>query len=322
MNDDKQKLIYFDQMDPEYAAFLSVLPEFVFNEESLSATRELTPEAGPAPDDVERVDYTIEDGPVVVSTHRPRGVAKPLPAIVWMHGGGLIFGNRHLDNEQLERWCRSFNMSCLSVEYRLAPEHPFPVPLEDCYAALSWAATNADELGVAPDQIGVGGKSAGGGLAAALTLLARQRGGPSIKYQVLDCPMLDDRQCTPSSQLDGMPIWSRESNAFGWRSYLGDAYGTDQVSPLAAPAREPDLRGLPPAFLAVGVLDGLRDETVDYATRLNQANVPAELHVYPGVPHGTAMFPGLKANEPIIRNIDGFMAGVLAEETQKIQEAG
>jgi acetyl esterase/lipase len=145
-------------------------------------------------------------------------------------------------------------------------------------------------------------------------LLARERGGPSIRYQILDCPMLDDRQSTPSSQLEGMPIWSRESNAFAWRSYLGDAYATENVSPLAAAARETNLEGLPPAFLAVGVVDGLRDETIEYATRLNQANVPAELHVYPGVPHGTAMFPGLKANEPINRNIDGFVARMLSIE--------
>lgn len=303
---------YFDLIDPEYAALLSVLPEFVFNEESLSATRELTPEAPPPPHDIERSDCNIGDGSVIVTVHRPAGVAEALPAIVWMHGGGLIFGNRHLDNEQSERWCRTFALCCLSVEYRLAPEHPFPVPLEDCYSALSWATEQADTIGVDANRIGVGGKSAGGGLAAALALLARERGGPKINYQVLDCPMLDDRQCTPSSQLEGMPIWSRESNAFGWRSYLGDLYGTNRVPALAAPARETDLRGLPPAFLAVGVVDGLRDETVEYATRLNQANVASELHVYPGVPHGTAMFPGLKVNEPIIRNIDGFVARMLS----------
>jgi acetyl esterase/lipase len=312
MTDSERTLDYFEMMEPEYAAFYSSLPEFVFNEDSLGATRELTPEVGPAADDIDRTDHTIENGSVVVTRYRPQGIAGPLPSIVWMHGGGLIFGNRHLDNEQLERWCRSFNLCSLSVEYRLAPEHPFPLPLEDCYAALSWAVRNANDLGVDPGRIGVGGKSAGGGLAAALALLARERGGPSIHYQILDCPMLDDRQRTPSSQLEGMPIWSRESNAFAWRSYLGDTYGTGRVSPLAAAARETNLEGLPPAYLAVGVVDGLRDETIDYATRLNQANVPAELHVYPGVPHGTAMFPGLKANEPINRNIDGFVARMLS----------
>jgi acetyl esterase/lipase len=305
---------YFELMNPEYAAFWSALPDFVFNEESLDETRQLTPGAEPTPEDIERSDYTIGDGSVIVTRSRARGSVGRLPALVWMHGGGLIFGSRHFDNDQLDRWCRLFNLCSFSVDYRLAPEHPFPTPLEDCYATLTWVADNADELGIDPDRIGVGGKSAGGGLAAALALLSRQRGGPEIQYQILDCPMLDDRQTTPSSQLEGMPIWSRESNGFAWRSYLGDSYGTDHVSPLAAVAREADLEGLPPAFLAVGVIDGLRDETIEYATRLNQANVPAELHVYPGVPHGTAMFPGLKANDPINRNIDSFMARMLERD--------
>lgn len=319
MTDSEAAPNYFDMMDPEYAAFWSSLPDFVFNEESLLETRQLMPVPEPPDDDIEHTDYTICDGSVTVTRHRPRGASEPLPALVWMHGGGLIFGSRHFDNEQLDRWCRTFNLCSIAVDYRLAPEHPFPTPLEDCYATLTWVVENAEDLGIDPERIGVGGKSAGGGLAAALSLLARQRGGPKIQYQILDCPMLDDRQSTPSSQLEGMPIWSRESNAFAWRSYLGASYGTDTVSPLAAAARESNLEGLPPAFLAVGVIDGLRDEAIEFATRLNQANVPAELHVYPGVPHGTAMFPGLKANEPINRNIDGFMARMLASEVGSIR---
>ena len=123
--------------------------------------------------------------------------------------------------------------------------------------------------------------------------------------------MLDDRQRTPSSQLEGVPLWSRESNAFGWRSYLGAHYGTEDLPAIAAPAWATDLTGLPPAFVAVGALDGLRDEDVEYATRLNQANVPTELHVYPGVPHGTAMFPGLAVNENMIRDVDGYVRRLL-----------
>ena len=130
------------------------------------------------------------------------------------------------------------------------------------------------------------GVSAGGGLAAALCLLARDRGEIPIAFQLLDQPMLDDRQVTPSSRQDGLAVWSRESNTFGWQAYLGDLYGRDTVPPTAAPARATDLSGLPPTFVSVGAADGFRDEDIDYAMRLNQAGVPTELHVYPGGCHG------------------------------------
>ena len=210
-------------LDPEFAAILSELPDFVFNEESLSITRDLMPGPSPPADDVERSDHVVDEGPVVVTINRPKTASNPLPCVVWMHGGGTIIGNRHLDDAQLQRWCRSLGLCSVSVEYRLAPEHPFPVPLEDCYQALSWAVAHADDLGIDPSRIGVGGKSAGALLAASLALLVRERGGPPIRCQILDCPMLDDRQRTPSSQLEGVPLWSRESNAFGWRCYLGAA---------------------------------------------------------------------------------------------------
>ena len=177
----------------------------------------------------------------------------------------------------------------MSVEYRLAPETPYPGPLEDCYRGLKWVYDNATELGVDRARIGVAGISAGGGLAASLALLARDRGEVPLSFQLLDCPMLDDRQQTPSSRLDGLPVWSRESNTFGWRSYLGDRYGTDDVPYTAAPARCPDLSGLPRSFVSVGTVDGFRDEDVDYALRLNQAGIPCELHVYPGASHGYQM---------------------------------
>jgi acetyl esterase/lipase len=310
-----QRIFAPELLDPEFAAILSELPDFVFNEESLAITRDLMPGPSPPADDVERSDHAIDGGPIVVTIHRPRAAPGLLPCVVWMHGGGTIIGNRHLDDVQLERWCRSLGICSVSVEYRLAPEHPFPIPLEDCYQALSWAVAHAEELGIDRSRVGVGGKSAGALLAAALALLARERGGPSIRCQILDCPMLDDLQRTHSSQLEGVPLWSRESNAFGWRCYLGERYGTESVPGIAAPARATDLAGLPPAFVAVGALDGLRDEDVEYATRLNQANVPTELHVYPGVPHGTAMFPGLSVNEPMIRDVDRYIRRLLGPGT-------
>jgi acetyl esterase/lipase len=177
----------------------------------------------------------------------------------------------------------------VSVEYRLAPETAYPGPLDDCYAGLRWTLEHAEELGIAPDRIGISGVSAGGGLAAALALLARDRAEVPVAFQLLECPMIDDRQTTSSSQLDGLPIWSREANEFGWRSYLGDLYGGD-VPAYAAAAHATDLSGLPPALVIVGGADGFRDEDIEYALRLNQAGVPTELHVLPGAPHGVQMF--------------------------------
>ncbi len=203
-----------------------------------------------------------------------------------MHGGGYVIGSYTMDDLLFDRWCPALGVVGISVEYRLAPETPYPGPIEDCYAGLRWVHEHAGELGIDPTLVGVHGISAGGGLAAALALLARDRGGPPVAFQILISPMLDDRQVTPSSQLDGLAVWNRESNAFGWRSYLGELYGRDDVPHHAAPARAVDLSGLPPAFVSVGALDGFRDEDVDYALRLNHAGVPAELHVYPGAPHG------------------------------------
>ena len=195
-----------------------------------------------------------------------------------------------MDDARFDTQCPRFPCVGVSVEYRLAPETPYPGPLEDCYAGLRWTYEHADELGIDRERIGIAGVSAGGGLAAGLALLARDRGEVPVAFQLLDCPMIDDRQTTSSSRLDGLPIWSRESNEFGWRSYLGDLYGTDDIPPYAAAARAENLVGLPPALVIVGGADGFRDEDIDYALRLNQSGVPTELHVLPGAPHGVQMF--------------------------------
>jgi acetyl esterase/lipase len=241
-------------------------------------------------DAVERRDHVVNDDPhVVVRVHRPRGVDGPLPCIYSMHGGGYILGSYDMDDARFDRQCVHFPCVGVSVEYRLAPETPYPGPLDDCYAGLRWTHEHAAELGIDPARIGISGVSAGGGLAAALALLARDRGEVPVAFQLLECPMLDDRQTTSSSRLDGLPIWSRESNEFGWRCYLGERYGGD-VPAYAAPARATDLAGLPPGLVIVGGADGFRDEDIDYALRLNQAGVPTELHVLPGAPHGVQYF--------------------------------
>jgi acetyl esterase/lipase len=225
---------------------------------------------------------------------RPTGVPNQVPCLYFIHGGGMMLGdNRSGGAATALDHAQSLGAALVSVEYRLAPETPHPGPVEDCYAGLTWTVEHADELGIDPQRLIVGGVSAGGGLAAAVALLARDRGGPRISGQLLLCPMLDDRNDTPSShQMAGLGIWDRGANEVGWTALLGDARGGPDVSPYAAPARATDLSGLPPAFIDVGSAETFRDEDVAYATRIWQAGGDAELHVWPGGFHGfTGMVP-------------------------------
>ena len=274
------------QLDPQIAAVVDLIPFDVLTAELVASMRDMAMEL-PRTGEVESTDHTIAGTPdVVVRVHRPKGLSGPLPCIYAIHGGGYVIGSYAMQDSFFDEVCPKLGCVGVSVEYRLAPDTPYPGPLEDCYAGLAWVFANAAELGVDATRIGIAGVSAGGGLAAALALLARDRGEYSIAFQLLDSPMLDDRQQTASSQQDGLFVWSRGSNTFGWKSYLGALYGTDDIPPTAAPARATDLAGLPPAFIAVGAMDGFRDEDADYAFRLNDAGVPTELHVYPGACHG------------------------------------
>jgi acetyl esterase/lipase len=218
---------------------------------------------------------------------RPANVTTPLPALYHMHGGGMVLGNNQFGLGDLLDWALELQFVIVSVEYRLAPENPHPAPVEDCYAGLVWTAEQAARLGIDPDRILIGGASAGGGLTAAVALMARDRGGPALIGQLLLCPMLDDRNNTPSSwQMAGLGIWDRVSNDTGWDALLGDRRHGLDVSPYAAPARATDLSGLPPAFIDVGSAETFRDEDVAYATGIWQAGGNAELHVWPGGFHG------------------------------------
>ena len=220
---------------------------------------------------------------------RPAGVTTPVPVVYHTHGGGMIIGNSRMGVIPLLDWSQELQFAVVSVEYRLAPECRHPGPVEDCYAGLQWTAAHADELGIDQDRIVVAGASAGGGLAAALALLARDRGGPRLIGQMLMCPMIDDRNDTPSSrQMAGRGVWDHTANETGWTALLGDARGRPDVSPYAAPARAADLSGLPPAFIDVGSAETFRDEGVTYASRIWQAGGIAELHVWPGGFHGFA----------------------------------
>lgn len=198
-----------------------------------------------------------------------------------------MLGQIEQDDPLLEHIVDAVGCAAVSVEWRRPPEHPFPAPMNDCYAGLHWTHKNAAELRIDPQRIAVGGASSGGGSAAGLALLARDRGELPICFQLLVYPMLDDRNVTPASlEVSDPTVWNRASNLIGWRSYVGDAVGSEAVSPYAAPTRATDLTGLPPAYLPVGDVDLFLDEDIEYAQRLLQAGVPTELHVYPGGIHG------------------------------------
>ena len=221
---------------------------------------------------------------------RPTSATNAVPVAYYIHGGGMIMGsNRSQGVVEMLKAGAALGFAVVSVEYRLAPDHPHPAPVEDCYAGLVWTVEHADELGFDPNRVIVGGTSAGGGLAAATALLARDRGGPALIGQLLLCPMLDDRSASYSAhQMAGRGIWDISYNRVGWAALLGDAVGGPDVSPYAAPARATDLSGLPPAFLDVGSAETFRDEVVEYASRIWQAGGSAELHVWPGGFHGFA----------------------------------
>ncbi len=229
--------------------------------------------------------------PVSVLICRSSTRSGPAPGVYHTHGGGMIMGDQRTGLAQLLDWVETLGVVVVSVEYRLAPEHPFPAGVDDCYAGLSWLAEHAAEIGVDPARLIIAGTSAGGGLAAAVALMARDRQGPSLVGQMLLCPMLDDRALTPSSvELAGEGVWDRISNRTGWTALLGGAAGGPGVSPYAAPARAEDLSGLPPAFIDVGSVETFRDEDVDYSLRLWRCGGQAELHVWPGGFHGFDAF--------------------------------
>lgn len=297
---------FVDRVDPELIGGLDVYQALGFAAADLSgevlATMRATlveliggaAAALPPNERVGREDHRI-DGPdgdaLRVRVYRPAGATSTLPGFLFIHGGGMIMGSIDATDLDCEAYVEQVGCVVVSVDYRLAPEHPYPAPVEDCYAALRWMAEQAGELGIDPQRIAVGGQSAGGGLAAGTCLLARDRGGPAVAFQVLIYPMLDDRNDTSSArEFSGILSWSHEHNTSGWNAYLGGAAGGDEVAIYAAPARAGDLAGLPPAIVQVGELEVFRDEDIAYAARLLQAGVATELHVYPGAFHAWDAF--------------------------------
>lgn len=229
----------------------------------------------------------VEGGEVVLSIFSKTDQVTGGPGIFHTHGGGMVFGDRFTGADEYLGWVEQFDAVVVSIEYRLAPEHPDPTPVNDCYAGLVWMAEHAQELGFDPDRLIVAGASAGGGLAAGISLKARDEGGPALAGSLLIYPMIDDRNESVSShQVAGFGVWDRSSNDTGWDALLGDRRKTDGVSIYAAPARATDLSGLPPTFVDCASVEVFRDEDVAYATRIWQHGGVAELHVWPGGFHG------------------------------------
>ena len=227
---------------------------------------------------------------VAVRVYRPEKQAGPLPALLWIHGGGYMLGEIDQEDFTAKQFTLAGECVVVSVEYRLAPENPYPAPLEDCYAALKWLSAYAGEVGVDRSRIAIGGASAGGGLAAGLALLARDRAEVDVSFQILVYPMINDRNIAPASDvLPDTLFWTRENNLIGWRSYLGCESGGEGISCYAAAYRADNLEGLPPAYVAVGDLDLFALEDIEYSRRLIEAGVPTELHVYPGGCHAFDM---------------------------------
>lgn len=292
----------YPPFDPELQSALAVLADELpptLTADMLPALREaelLHPEVQSLAEvGLESWDVTItsHDGAEIeLSVIRPIGHTGPGPGFFHIHGGGMIFGDRMSQTWIAFDWLRQHNGVMVRVEYRLAPEHPDPTPVEDCYAALVWIGEHAAELGIDPDRLIIEGGSAGGGLAAGVTLLARDRRGPTLAGQMLQYPMLDDRDSTVSTaQIDGVGVSDRTSNVTGWTALLGDRKGTEDVSIYAAPARATDLSGLPPpTFIDCGSSEVFRDEDVAYASAIWAAGGQAELHVWPGGFHAFEAF--------------------------------
>jgi triacylglycerol lipase len=234
-----------------------------------------------------------ETSRVRVLVYRPTSTGTTAPAILHIHGGGYFMGTPEMSDLQNRQLVAELGCVIVSVDYRLAPETKFPGPVEDCYSALKWLKNNAQDLKIDPTRIGVKGESAGGGLAAAVALLARDRGEIKLAFQHLIYPMIDDRVCVTDNPhpFAGEFIWTPMDNVFGWSTMLNSPPGAEGVSPYAAAARAKDLSGLPPTFISVGALDLFMEENIEYARRLSRVGVPVELHVYPGAVHGFDLVP-------------------------------
>jgi acetyl esterase/lipase len=303
-------------MDPELEAFIPFVPKADLTD-PVTARKKLAELAASAPSAVaaarDTADMEIEDRTVPADPGVPVRIYRPNGArgtIVWLRGGGWVIGNLDIEHPAAARIAAASGAVVISVDYRRSPEHRFPAALDDAYAVLTWTAGHAAELGIDPDRIAVGGHSSGAGLAAAVALRVRDRQGPPIRFQLLNQPVLDDRQETWSQRnFTDTPWQDRDTLTAVWRHYLG----SQPATPYAAPARAADLSGLPPAYVATAEFDPLRDEDIDYALRLLQAGVSVELHQWPGTFHGSQAILSAEVSQRQIAELGAALRRALAE---------
>ncbi|HEX3334602.1 MAG TPA: alpha/beta hydrolase [Acidimicrobiales bacterium] len=314
-------------IDPELTVALDFMPVIDLHDpvkaraafdEVLASIRTTVPEEAQLEIEDRLVPGLEGEPEVAVRVYRPK--ARPangatVPGIVHIHGGGFIVGSVATEHVGAVMTAVNTGAVVVSVEYRLAPEDPYPAGLHDCYAALSWLHAEAANLEVDTGRVAVSGASAGGGLAAGVALLARDRGGPPLCFQMLHIPELDDRLQTPSMlNFVDSPMWNRPLAVQSWKAYLGDRSGSDDVPVYAAPARATDLSGLPPAYVSTAENDPLRDEGIAYALEMLRAGVSVELHQFPGTFHGSAMVMGASVSQRAAREAAYVMRRAIGVE--------
>ncbi len=302
---------FIDRIDRDIAAIMPAIPLMDLSDIAKARAERAdlarrNAAGRPRSPDIVRNDHRLgvagRGDPLIVREYRPAAPAAAiLPALLWAHGGGHVLGTIDQDDMMLETLVAEIGCAAFSVDWRRAPEHPYPAAIDDCYAALAWLFGQSAPLAIDPARIAIGGTSSGGGLAAGLGLLARDRGDYAPCFQWLFYPMLDDRGQTASSHaVTHASLWNRASNQTAWTAYLG---GADPVPAYAAPARAIDLSGLPPTYLGTGALDLFVDENIDYAQRLIAAGISTELCVYPGAVHGFELFaPAAAVSRRFVRD--------------------
>ncbi|MFF2533788.1 alpha/beta hydrolase [Brevibacillus sp. NPDC058079] len=280
---------------PELRQTLAQFPGFQLEENLVSSRAMLKNPPIVKSEDVRTTSRMIPGaaGEMLAKIYEPvQRTGSKLPAMLWIHGGGYVMGHPDMDDALCERFVQAANCVVVSVDYRLAPEHPYPAAIHDCYAGLTWMTDEAESLGIDLERVAIAGASGGGGLTAALALMARDKGGPALIFQMPLYPMIDNRNRTASSyEIEAEnATWNRTNNLAAWSMYLGEGAADSQVFAYAVPSRAENLAGLPPTYTCVGQLDLFRDETIEYVARLAQAGVDVEFHLYPGCYHCFEVF--------------------------------
>ncbi|WP_122462568.1 alpha/beta hydrolase [Pseudomonas viridiflava] len=306
-------------LDPAYKAFLDE-PASVWTLDNLPAIRRRVDAAWKQPEEARHEQYWTQKDQIRLCIYRPEHSPKPAQkraTLLYIHGGGFVLGRPEMADDYLADLANELNVLIVAVDYRLAPEHPFPTPLEDCYAALAWIFNEGLALGVDTQKVMVMGHSAGGGLAAAVSIMVRDRNEYRLAGLLMVYPMLDNRTGSTTSSADnpttGTLSWSREANRFCWECLQGAYALDDDQAALFSPALADDLTGLPPSFMSVGALDLFLEEDVAFALRLSKSGVPVELHVYPGVPHMFDQYPG-RPTDQLKQDITRALACLCADK--------